>query len=243
MPDFDKVEEFIDVLHDVDGDDQILKAVKAKELLREGGDFLSNTLHDLTHDHKSPPKPSVPTPDYQESAFLSDKHETSLYQVTNREEKLPEVTKNSHLLKNIKYRIKGLNLSAEMKNINLTFFAGKRNGIGKTFQEGSIKSEVKAYYKVRKNGNGTIRAEYNINSPSSYQGVSIYRDNYSTGVQYNFSNKRGLVSAFSADTESSSAKIGFEGKYQNANIEAEAYFTTGENYSNPYFGVSGRISF
>lgn len=46
MPDNDKLEKFIDTLHDVDGDDQIMKELNVKGLLKEGGKFISNTVHD-----------------------------------------------------------------------------------------------------------------------------------------------------------------------------------------------------
>lgn len=244
MPDNDKIEKFIDTLHDVDGDDKIMDALNVKGLLKEGGRFISNTVHDLTHkEETAPPKPSGLTPTYQESAFLNKGHETSLYNVTNREDKVPEVTKNSHFFKSVKYRVKGLNLSAELRESHFTLFAGKRNGIGKTFQQGSVKSELKAFYKVSMSHAGTSALEYTVDAPLSRHKASIYNNDSAAGVSYNYSNKRGFNSAFSVDTESAAARIGFEGRCQGANVEAEAYFTTGQDYSNPYFGVSGRVSF
>jgi len=254
MPDNDKLEKFIDTLHDVDGDDRIMEELNVKGLLKEGGKFVENTVHDWTHKEKStflpkgsqtPPIPSGPTPTYEESAFLSNGHETSLYNVTNREDKVPEVSAKSNLFKHVKYRVRGLNLSAELRenDNHFTVFAGKRVGLGRTFQEGSVKSELRAFYKVSMHHAGTSTAEYSIDSPSSWRRISIYNNDSATGVSYNYSNKRGFNSAFSIDTESASARIGYDGKYQGANIEAEAYFTTGNNYSNPFFGVSGRVSF
>lgn len=254
MPDNDKLEKFIDTLHDVDGDDQIMKELNVKGLLKEGGKFISNTVHDWTHNDeivpekhtpKPPATPSVPTPTYQESAFLSRGHETSLYNVTNREDKLPEVTTKSNIFSHVKYRFKGLNASAELRDDgnHYTVFAGKRIGVGKTMQTGQVRSELKAFYKVSMHHAGTSTVEYSVDTPSSWQRVSIYNNDSASGASYNYSNKRGFTSAFSADTESASVRIGYDGKYQGTNIEAEAYFTTGKDYSSPYFGVSGRISF
>lgn len=61
-------------------------------------DFGNNLGEDVENLFKSssnirPPKPSVPTPTYQESAFIAPKQETTLYDVTNRKAEVPEVTK------------------------------------------------------------------------------------------------------------------------------------------------------
>lgn len=247
MPDNDKLEKFIDTLHDVDGDDRIMKALNIKGLLKEGGEFISETMHDWTHKDKpvAVQQPQTPTPTYQESAFLSKGHETSLYNVTNREDKVPEVAADSHIFSHVKYRVKGLNLSAEVKDENKCYvlFAGKRNGLGRIVQEGSVKTETRAFYKVSMHHFGSAVVEHSIDTPTSWHRASIYTNDCATGVSYNFSNKRGFNSAFSADTESASARVGYDGKYQGTNIEAEAFITTGKDYSNPYFGVSGRVSF
>ena len=90
------LKQFLKVADKVDADKRILSETVVQNILDDVEDFGKDLGEDVENLFKSssnirPPKPSVPTPTYQESAFLAPKQETTLYNVTNRKEEVPEV--------------------------------------------------------------------------------------------------------------------------------------------------------
>ena len=100
------LKQFLKVADKVDADKRILSETVVQNILDDVEDFGKDLGEDVENLFKSssnirPPKSAVPTPTYQESAFLAPKQETTLYNVTNRKEEVPEVTKKSNIFKKI----------------------------------------------------------------------------------------------------------------------------------------------
>lgn len=245
----DKFSLFIKTLDKTDVDKAILATEEVSSVVDSleniGKDTLEAVGNLLKPNSKTtsqlPLLPKSPVPDYQECAFLKPKDQTTLYTVTTKESELPEATASSNIFKHTSYRVKGLTASANYKSENNTYslFAGERVGLGWSKQEGSATTAVSAKYNV---STGRTTLEYTNNSPAGNYSVSVFHRGNNNGgtVAYSQGN---FASCFSADKNSASLNCSYNKKNKDYTLELGAYATTGDKYSNPYAGVSARMTF
>ena len=231
---------FLDAVHDNNVDDTLVDTPvvrKTLDNLEEYGEDLGKTIEQkIKH---APQKPSGPTPTYAESAFIKPKQETTLYNVTNLEKDVPVITK---FFKKSSYSISGFTASANYKKDDKKYslYVGEKVGFGLGKTQGHTGTNLKAEYNVN---NGKTKIEYSQHNPANSCYVSVFNQNGNNGLNAGYSNNRGLNSAFSVDEHSASLSCGYNKKYKYCKVELNAYATTGDNYSNPFAGVSGRITF
>ena len=241
------LDNFIDVANEYDVDKTLLKTdfVSAvKEKAENIGVDLGETVKTFIkgEEKKAPTIPSGPTPTYKESV-LEPKNSTALYNVTNTHKDLPLVTKCSKFFKDVKYRVKGFNVAALKKSGNNNSYGavvGEKAGVVWSKQQGSSNTSLQATYNVGKN---KTEIEYSEANPVHSYSVSVFSDDGNKGVTAAYSNRNGFNTVFSADEHSAAVKAGLYKKYDNCNVDLNAFATTGENYKDPFVGVSGRITF
>ena len=234
---------FLDAVQDNDVDDALLKTPLAEKALVSLERYGLDLGEKVENFFKRPPeKPSGPTPSYKESAFVKPKQETTLYNVTNKEAEVPFIEKASKVFKNASYGVRSFTASATYKHNDngYSLYAGEKVGLGWEKSQGGVSTNIKAEYNV---GNGKTNVEYTQNNPLSSYNVSIFNQDGNNGLCAGYSNHRGFNSAFSIDEHSASLSCGYNKKYEDCKVELRAYATTGDNYSNPFAGVSGRITF
>lgn len=234
---------FLNMAKKNDVDETLLNMPVAEETLNNLENFGKDLGEKAERLFKRPlPRPAVPTPNYQESAFVKPKKETTLYNVTNKEKDVPVVTKNSNILKNTSFSVQSFTVSADYKKENKKYsvFAGEKVGFGITKNEGCITKELSTKYNV---GNQKVSLEYSYNDPMNSFSVSVFNQKKNSGVTASYSNRNGLNSALSVDNQSASLNCGYDRDCKVCKIEVSAYATTGENYKNPFAGIAGRITF
>ncbi len=234
---------FLDAVQDNDVDDVLLNTAVVQNTLKELEHFGEDLGESVKEKFKKPPaKPPVPTPNYRESAFVKPKQETTLYNVTNLEKEVPTVTTVSKLLKKASYSVRGLTASANYKEDNRQYslYAGEKVGLGWFKSQGQTRQGIKVEYNV---GNGKTNIEYSQNNLVSSYCLSLFNQDGNNGLYAGYSNHNGFNSAFSIDEHSASINFGYNKKYEDCKLELDAYITTGDKYSNPYAGISGRITF
>lgn len=237
---------FLKVADKADADKIILSETPIKDTVEEiksfGKDLGESVEKLLKPKSDTPPKKPVnPTPTYQESAFLEPKKETTLYDVTNRKAEVPEVTKSSNIFKKISYSVRGFTVSANYKNGSNKYrvFAGEKVGVGYEEKENHSETTFSALYNVR-NHKSTLNCSYS--SPITSYGVSLFNKNGNNGISAHYS-VNNFKSVISADENSASLKCSYTKKYEDCTLELNTYVTTGEDYSNPYGGIGGRVTF
>lgn len=240
------LKQFLKVADKVDADKRILSETVVQNILDDVEDFGKDLGEDVENLFKSssnirPPKPAVPTPTYQESAFLAPKQETTLYNVTNRKEEVPEVTKKSNIFKKISYTFKGFTASANLKNGNDKYrvYLGEKAGVGYEVKEGGAKTAFSALYNVR---NGKSSLNYSFSRPGQTYGVSVFNKDSNNGVTAYYSVEN-VKSRVSVDKSSISLNCSYTKKYEDCTVELNTYVTTGESHSNHYAGIGGRVTF
>ena len=239
----DPIQTFLDVAKDNKVDKKLLESSFVEKTLDKLESCGKDVCESVKSWVKNPPlKPASPTPTYEESAFVKPKKETSLYNVTNRENEAPLIRRASKLFKDLDYSVRGLNVSAIYKNEEKEYslIAGEKVGLGYENKSGQLVSGVKGTVNV---GNGKSSLEYYSRNPANSYTISVYHQDKNTGVYAGYSNVKGLNSAFSADKNSASLSCSYNKKYEQCNLSIGGYFTSGDNYSNPFVGVSGRITF
>ena len=238
--------DFWDIAHDIEADDAILETPEVEKVLnhleRQGKDLGQSVEKLFKGKAKLPKPPAGPTPSLAESAFVKPKTETTLYNVTNNVDKVPETTAKSSLFKDVKYRFRGFSLNAiyNKNNTDYKLFLGEKVGAGIEKKEGSARTNIKAQYNV---GNQKSNVEYSYSNPLYTYRVSVFNQHGNNGLTASYSTPKGLNSAFSIDENSASVRCEYERKYTDCYVEMGAYATTGDNYSNPLIGVSGRVTF
>ena len=240
------LEQFLKVADKVDADKTILAETSIKNTVEEIKNFGEDLGKSVEKIFKSTPnvppkKPANPTPTYQESAFLEPKQETTLYDVTNRKAEVPEVTKNSNIFKKISYGFHGFTASANYKNGKDKYrvFAGEKVGIGYEQQEDRSKTTFSALYNV---DNHKSSLNYSYSNPRTSYGVSLFNKDGNKGISAQYSADN-LKSGVSADEKSASLNCSYTKKCEDCTLELNTYITTGDNYSNPYGGIGGRVTF
>lgn len=245
----DKFSLFIKTLDKTDADKAILATEEVASVVDNLENIGKNTLETVGNLFKpsqnttsQPPlPPKSPVPNYQESAFLKPKNQTTLYTVTTKERELPEATASSNIFKHTSYRVRGLTASANYKAENNTYslFAGERVGLGWSKKEGSMTTSVSAKYNV---STGRTALEYTNNSPAGNYSVSLFHKGDNNGGTVGYSQGH-FASCFSADNNSASINCSYNKKNKDYTLELSAYATTGDKYSSPYAGVSARMAF
>lgn len=240
------LEQFLDAIDDNDVDKALLSESVVKKTLNSietfGEDLGESVENFFKSTPKTPPtKPSTPTPTYAESAFIEPKHETTLYDVTNKIHEVPEVTKSSNLFKKLSYSFRGFTASVDYKQDNSKYrvFAGEKMGLGYEKRDNGTKTAFSALYNVR-NGKSTLN--YSSSNNREAYGVSLFNKNGVSGTSTYYSVGE-FRSNVSVDENSSSLNCSLTKKYEDCTVELNAYATTGENYSNPYAGIGGRVTF
>lgn len=240
------LKQFLKVADKADVDKKILSETVVQNILDDVEDFGKDLGEDVENLFKPksdtpPKKPVNPTPTYQESAFLEPKKETTLYDVTNRKAEVPEVTKSSNIFKKISYSFSGFTTSANYKNGSDKYrvFAGEKLGVGYEQKENNSKTTFSALYNVH-NGKSTLN--YSYSSPITSYGVSLFNKNGNNGASAYYS-ANNFKSGVSADEKSASLNCSYTKKYEDCTLELNTYITTGDNYSNPYGGIGGRVTF
>ena len=240
------LEQFLKVADKVDADKTILAETSIKNTVKKiknFGEDLGKSVEKLfkSTPNVPPKKPANPTPTYQESAFLEPKQETTLYDVTNRKAEVPEVTKNSNIFKKISYGFHGFTASANYKNGNDKYrlFAGEKIGVGYEQKECHTQTTFSALYNVH---NHKSSLNYSYSNPRTSYGVSLFNKDGNKGVSAHYSADN-LKSGVSADEKSASLNCSYTKKCEDCTLELNTYITTGNNYSNPYGGIGGRVTF
>ena len=235
----EKLTKFIETALENNIDDKLLKTPivqKTIDNLENFGKDLGDKAEKIL---KQPPaKPPIPTPNYQESAFIKPKTETTLYNVTNHEKDIPAVTKCSNIFKNLSYSVRGFTAAAEYKDYSL--YAGEKVGLGWNKTKGSVNTAVKAEYNVN---NGKTKIEYSKTNPINSYHISVFKQKDNNGLTAGYTNSNGLSSTLSIDNHSASLSLGYYKNSKRYKIELNAYATTGEKYSEPFTGIKGRITF
>ncbi len=191
---------------------------------------------------KEPQKPSGPTPTYQESALLKPHKETTLYNVTNREQEVPTISKASKIFKNASYSVKGFSVAAthkEGKNA-YSLIAGEKVGFNYTNDTPYCDRGLSATFKVR---NHKSSVEYFSRNPVNSYRVALFNQDTNFGVTGHYSNHKGFSTSVSIDKNSAAGECSYNKNGKMYKMQLGAYATTGENYSNPFIGVRGRITF
>ncbi len=237
-------EQFIDIAKENNVDETLLKSNLSQAALNKL-EVIGENLGEKAQEwiKKGPKKPNGPTPTLEESAFPpKHKNETSLYQVTNRENEVPFVEKTSKLFKNLNYKVQGFNVKASLtkENKEYSVLAGEKMGIGFEKKEGSSKRSLQGYFNV---GNDKLAIEYNSQTAANSYKVSVFSQRKNIGLCASYHNKEGLNSAFAVDNNSASISCSYDKNYKRCKLNVGGYATTGDNYSNPFIGVNGRITF
>lgn len=237
---------FLKVADKADADKIILSETPIKDTIedvKKFGEDLGESVEKVFKSKPSAPpkKPINPTPTYQESAFVEPKQETTLYDVTNKKAEVPEVTKNSNIFKQISYSVQGFTASANYKNGSDKYrvFVGEKIGFGYEQKESSTKNVFSALYNVH---NSKVALSYSYNGPTTSYGMSLFNKNGNNGVAAYYSADN-FKSRISADENSASASCSYTKKYEDCTLELNTYVTTGNNYSKPYGGIGGRVTF
>lgn len=245
----DKFSLFIKTLDKTDADKAILLTEEVSSVVDNLENLGKNTIETVENLFKPskevtshpPLPPKSPVPDYQESAFLKPKDQTTLYTVTTKEAQIPEVTASSNLFKHTSYRIRGLTATANYKSENNTYglFAGEHVGLGWSKKESSLTTAVSAKYNV---STGRTTLEYKNNNPAGNYSISVFHKGNNNGGTVGYAQGH-FASCVSADKNSASLNCSYNKKNKDYTLELGAYATTGEKYSNPYAGVSARMTF
>lgn len=236
-------DQFLDIVHENNVDDTLLELPTVEKTLNNLERFGKDLGEAAIKLFKKPPlKPAGPTPDYQESAFVKPKTETTLYNVTTRENEVPVVTKASKIFKNASYSVKGLSAAATYKDGDNAYsvIAGEKVGFNYTNDTPHYDTGVTAAYKV---SNGKASVEYFSRTSVNSYSISLFNQNSNFGVTAHYSNHNGFNSAVSVDKNSASGECSYRKEEKIYKLELGAYATTGENYSNPFVGVRGRVTF
>ena len=234
---------FLDVAKENDVDDTLLETPtfeRALNNLERLGKDLGETAENWLK--RPPAKPSAPTPTYEESAFIKPKKETTLYNVTNRENEVPLVTRASRIFKKASYSVRGFSGAATYKDGENAYsvIAGERVGFNYTNDTPHYDTGVTATYKV---SNGKASIEYFAKGSVNSYSVNIFNQDSNFGVTGHYSNVNGFSSTVSVDRNGASGECSYNKATRMYKMELGAYATTGENYSNPFVGVRGRITF
>ncbi len=237
----DPIKKFFDMAHDNDVDDAIFETNFVQSTLNKLENFGKN-VGEAAERVLKPSKPANPVPNYEQSAFIKPKKETTLYNVTNLEKKVPIASEVSRVFKNTSYSVRGFTASANYKTDSDTYsvFAGERTGIGWKRSNGSYKESVKATYNV---GNGKTQIEYSQSSISHSYSVSLFNQRGNNGITASYSNRRGIHTSASVDENSGAISFGYEKQHSRYELDLSAYATTGDKFSNPYAGVAVRMTF
>ena len=241
MPEpFDRFIEYVD---ENDVDKTLLKlptVEKTLDNLEKFGNDFSRLAIKMFKRH--PQKPSGPTPDYQESAFINRKPETTLYNVTNRENEVPIITRTAKLIKDTSISVQGLSCAATYKKDENAYslIAGEKVGINYTKDTPHYDSGITFSHKV---GNNKNSIEYFSRSAINTYSVSLFNQDSNFGVTAHYANHNGFNSTVSIDKNSVSGECSYDKENKNCKMQFGAYATSGENYSNPFVGVRGRITF
>lgn len=239
----DPFKKFFDIAKDRNVDDKLLElpsVEKALDKFERIGKDLGESAKDLLR--KPPAKPNGPTPTYQESAFVNKKKETTLYNVTNQEDKVPIVTKASKILKDIKYSVRGFSGAATYKNDDKEYSVIAGEYVGLNISKVSTYQDQGVTIKHRLS-NGKTSLEYFSQNGAKKYSIALFNQNANFGVTGNYSNSNGFSSSISVDKNSASGECGYSKDKKLCSMEFGAYATTGENYSNPFIGVRGRVTF
>lgn len=227
---------FLDTAHDNNVDDMLLSTPVVENTLDKLENYGKDLEENVKKTFKRPPaKPSGPTPTYEESAFIKPKTETTLYNVTNREKEVPTVTK---FFKKASYSVRGFSLKASYRNDDNKYclLAGEKTGLSYVKREGFTDTELSAAYNI---GNKKTSVEYSVSNSYNTYSISVFNQRNNNGLTASYSNREGFYSAFSIDEHSASVNCGYNKK----NISLSAYATTGDDYNNPFAGISGRMTF
>lgn len=239
----DPIQAFLDVAKENNVDKTLLKSSFVKNTLDKLETYGKDLGESVENWVKRPPlKPAYPTPNYEESTFVKPKKETTLYNVTNREDEVPFIKKASKFIKKVNFGIKGLEGKASYQNNSneYTIIAGEKLGLEYTKEQGSTTNGIKGSYNV---GNNKAALEYYSKNPVHSYSISIYNQDKNNGLTAKYANANGINSAFSIDQNSASLSCNYNKKYTQCNLSVGGYVTTGENYSNPLIGINGRITF
>lgn len=241
-----KLEQFLCAVDDNNVDKALLSESVVKNTLNSienfGKDLGESVENFFQSTKKTPPsKPSTPTPTYSESAFLEPKHETTLYDVTNKKHEVPEVTKSSNIFKKLSYSFRGFTASVDYKQDDSKYrvFAGEKIGLGYETRNNSTETAFSALFNV-KNGKSTLN--YSSRNKRETYGVSLFNKNGVSGASAFYSLGE-VRSSISVDKNSSSLNCSLTKKSDDCSVELNTYITTGDNYSNPYAGIGGRVTF
>ncbi len=239
----DPLKRFLDLAQENNVDDKLIESPTIQHALKKceqiGENLGESAINKIK---KTPLKPSSPTPTFQESAFVKPKKETTLYNVTTQENKLPIITKASKLFKKASYSVRGLTGAATHKTNEQSYslLLGERVGFNITKSASSCKSGFNANYKV---SNKKTSLEYFSKNPVNNYSITVFNQESNFGITGHYSNNRGVSASLSIDKNSTSAECSYNKKKQMCNMEFGAYVTSGENYSNPFAGIRGRVTF
>lgn len=237
----DPIKQFIRTLDKTDAAEHLLEetelADNTLETLKSAGEAI---LEWIKPSEEAKIKQDALTPDYKESV-IEPKKSTTLYEITNSKDKLPEVSKNSTLFSSLKYHFKGFGAAATIKKGDNAYslIGGEKFGLDYSKKEGSVRKNFQATFNVI---NNKSELKYTEKSKQySFRG-SIYNKDGINGVTVSYQdNPSGIISAFSADQNSVSLKLGVEKETPRHTVEINAFITAGKKYE-PVFGVSGRIT-
>lgn len=234
---------FYDIAKDKEVDDKLLNLQSIQETL-DKFERLGKDLGEKAKDmlRKPPDKPNGPTPTYQESAFINKDKETTLYNVTNLEREVPLITKASKVLKRTTYSVKGFSGAATFKNNEKKYslIAGEHIGFNITKDTPYNDSGVTITHKV---SNNKTSIEYFSKSPINKYSIALFNQNKNVGITGNYSDNNGFSASVSIDKNSAAGECSYNKRKKMCDMKFGAYATTGENYSKPFVGVKGRITF
>lgn len=237
------LKQFWNIAHKNDVDDTLLKlptVEKTLNNLEKFGKDLGQKAETLIK--RSPAKPSGPTPDYKESAFIKPKTETTLYNITNRENEIPLIKQASKFFKKASYSVRGFSAAATYKagDNAYSIIAGEKVGFNYTDNSKHHDQGITATYNV---SNQKTSVEYFSKTSINSYSVSLFNQDANFGVTAHYSNHSGFSSSVSIDKNSASGECSYKKDEKMYKMELGAYATTGENFSNPFIGVRGRIAF
>lgn len=235
--------QFLDIAQEKDVDEALLNIPAVEKTLTNLERFGKNLGESAEKLFKRPPlKPAGPTPTYQESAFIKPEKETTLYNVTQRENEVPLVTRASRIFKKASYSVRGFSAAATYKDGEnaYSFVAGERVGFNYTNDTPHYDTGVTATYKV---SNGKMSMEYFSKSSLDSYSISVFNQGSNFGITGHYSNKGGFNTSVSIDRNSASGECSYRRESPVCKMELGAYATTGENYSAPFVGVRGRVTF
>lgn len=239
----DPLKNFYNFAKDKEVDDKLLELQSIQETIdkferigKDLGEKAENILR------KPLARPTAPTPTYQESAFINKNKETTLYNVTNQENKVPIVTKASKILRNIKYSVRGFSGAATYKNNekNYSLIVGEYVGLNITKDTPYCDSGVTIAHKV---SNNKTSVKIFSRTPINQYSVALFNQGNNIGVTGKYSDNRGFSASVSVDKNSSAAECSYNKRKKMYNMELGVYATSGEDYSNSFIGIKGRITF